>query len=269
MRWPNDGGCMKKLIENTMVTWIWLCAIAILSLTVLLLFGFAAMMLGSGASQSVGYLDIAYVLPLTLYRMGYTVTTALAGVLLATPLALAMSLVAVYLLPRKIGLLFGKLGFGFSAVPAVVLGYMALCYVAPGAPGPWSGLSLSLALMAIPRLFSEFFLLLNGDTSLRMASACLGARPYQTVLYFCLPAHRQEILHISLGALARAMCEGVAVRMVLFYFGNDYDTLVTGTMRALGVTSVSVSMGMAIVQSVALLLPLSILYITIYVLRER
>ena len=57
--------------------------------------------------------------------------------------------------------------------------------------------------------------------------------------------------------------------MVLFYFGNDYDTLVTGTMRALGVTSVSVSMGMAIVQSVALLLPLSILYITIYVLRER
>ncbi len=259
---------MKKLLENTMVTWVWMCTVMVLLLTVLLVIGFGVTVISNHAGGAE-HMELTRVLPTVLRQLLFSLGTAMWGVLMAIPLALALALLAVYLLPQRLGFWVGKFVYCYGAVPAVVLGYMALRYIIPHAGSVWSGLSLSLMLMAIPRLSSDFYTIFRKDDSLRLAAACLGIKPYQTILHLSFPAHRQELLRFSFGALARAFCEGVAVMMVLLGFEGEGDTLVTGTMRSLGVTTGNYELGVAMLQCAALLLPLLALYVIDHMVSRR
>ncbi len=260
---------MTRPAKNMKAAWAWFCALALV-LSCLLLAACVFLISANAETLGMGGLRTDEVLSLLMQRMGLTILTAAAGVALALLPAMALGVGVSYLLPWPIRLRVSRLGFCIEAIPAVVLGYMTMRYIAPATSNPWLCLMLSLSMLALPRLFTEFCSMFGQDDGIRMASECLGGQTYQTVLHFSLPQHAREIGLIYLGAVARALCEGVAVIIALSAF-EGYETLVTGAMRAVGVGmgATAPALGLAILQAVALLPPLSIVYITIYCMRER
>lgn len=260
---------MKKALENTVMTWAWLCAAIVLLVLFLLFAGLAVLFFFQGKQGAA--IDFAALLPQILRVEGFTILSAVLGVIIAFPLSMGLCIFILYFAPGRLAGVFGNFAWGFSAVPAVVMGYLSLLYIMPVMPGPFLGLTVTLSFMAVPRLTTDFIRLMSSKKSrdLYIASACLGALPYESILHFTVGIHRRGVLHYTLRAVARAMSEGVAIMIALFYFGPQTNTLATMIMRFSGVVSEGASMQAAFIWAIALLIPLAILYITVFAVEER
>ena len=182
-------------------------------------------------------------LPKALEMTGFTLTTSLAAVLLVFPIAWSISVMVVFVMHAKHLMPMTRAISGFSAIPAVVFGYMGLTFLAPKAPSAWLGVTATLVLIRVhvkhlPALES---------------SQALGAFLSETVLGVVVPRAARSYLYAALRMLARSMGEGVAILLVLSAYNGENDTLVTALMKAVGVTGGVVNTGYALLL-VALLL---------------
>lgn len=259
---------MKKVLENVMLSWVWLSAVLVVGLAAVMLALFAYVLVDASAAGEFTMAAFAQALPGIFSLQGFTVATALCALLLAAPLALALSLYLALLAPRPVGGLVSGMSFAYSALPAVLMGFMAMRYIAPQFSNPFWALTACLAFMALPRLTVEYIKLFSGDRPIVISTACLGGHTYQAVFRFLLPKHSAMLWRVTLRGLARAMGEGVAVMMILSVFSDGTDTLSTAIMRAMGLGSGNISIEYALVLALALLIPLSVLYVLMMTMKE-
>lgn len=260
---------MKKALEKTLMVWVWICVALGALVALVLVMGLVVVFLTQGSENAFGITDFPQLVPQLMHQTAFTIVPAVLGVALALPIALCLCIYICVLAPRRLATLIGGFAWGYSAIPAVVLGFFSMQYIMPYVPSPWLGMALTLMLMAIPRLSTDFIRLASQSEPIIEAAACLGAYPYQTVLRFILPGIRGGIVHFVLRAIARGMSEGVAVMIALMMVQPEYNTLATAMMRALGVTTGSVNMQAAILMALTLLICLGIVYSAAYASARR
>jgi phosphate transport system permease protein len=160
-----------------------------------------------------------------------TVATATGAVLIGAAPAVLTALWIVEFAPRSFRTGFRRLMEVASAVPSVVYGWMALAYVVPKMEtvaqalyGPDAGVggeglasaSVLLGVMIVPTVFIlSLDSLGRVHSSLRDASAALGASPLQTAFRVVLPGAWRGLLVAVFFGLARAAGETMAVQMVI------------------------------------------------------
>ena len=143
------GGCMKKNLDRIMR----LCAGAGGVLAVLII-GCAAVfalstLLFENVQAAETFSGTSALLPKALEMTGFTLTTSLAAVLLVFPIAWSISVMVVFVMHAKHLMPMTRAISGFSAIPAVVFGYMGLTFLAPKAPSAWLGVTATLVLMSL------------------------------------------------------------------------------------------------------------------------
>ena len=121
-------------------------------------------------------------------------------------------------------------------MPAVVLGYMSLSYIAPLTQSPWLAVVFTLVMMSLMRQTLAIARVNSRYQPAVEAGDALGAYMYETVFQLVLPQAARGYLAVALRMLARVVSEGVAILMVLSNYSGSEDTLSSALMRALGVT---------------------------------
>lgn len=247
------GGCMKKNLDHIMR----LCAGAGGVLAVLII-GCAAVfalstLLFENVQAAETFSGTSALLPKALEMTGFTLTTSLAAVLLVFPVAWSISVMVVFVMHAKHLMPMTRAISGFSAIPAVVFGYMGLTFLAPKAPSAWLGVTATLVLMSLMDLTLLLIRVHVKHLPALESSQALGAFLSETVLGVVVPRAARSYLYAALRMLARSMGEGVAILLVLSAYSGENDTLVTALMKAVGVTGGVVNTGYALLL-VALLL---------------
>ena len=182
--------------------------------------------------------------PTGLRLTAFTLSTAAAAVALSFPLAWALSTAIVFLRPRRLQRARSAVS-GASAIPAVVFGYLGLTYFAPAIDSAWWGVTVTLILMSLMRHTLELTRIHERFYPAVEAAQSLGAYIYETMLHTVFPLARREYLTVALRMLARCMGEGVAILLVLSAYGGE-GTLVTGILRAAGVTGEESNVGLVL-----------------------
>lgn len=168
--------------------------------------------------------------------MGFTVSTAVAAVVLSFPLSWALSVVIGFLAPHRFRERLSRVVNGLSAVPAVVFGYMSLSYIVPATDSPWLAVVYTLVMMSLMRQTLALSRVNARFVPAVEAGDALGAYINETIFQLVLPQALRGYLAVALRMLARALSEGVAILLVLSHYYGSADTLATALMRALGVT---------------------------------
>lgn len=247
---------MKKNLDRIMR----LCAGAggVLAVLAVLIIGCAAVfalstLLFENVQAAETFSGTSALLPKALEMTGFTLTTSLAAVLLAFPIAWSISVMVVFVMHAKHLMPMTRAISGFSAIPAVVFGYMGLTFLAPKAPSAWLGVTATLVLMSLMDLTLLLIRVHVKHLPALESSQALGAFLSETVLGVVVPRAARSYLYAALRMLARSMGEGVAILLVLSAYSGENDTLVTALMKAVGVTGGVVNTGYALLL-VALLL---------------
>jgi phosphate transport system permease protein len=174
----------------------------------------------------------------TVFIFGTVATSAL-GMLIATPLAILVSVALVYRVPRKLRLPVNTLVELMAGVPSVVYGLWGIGVLVPwiaNSVGPWctqylgvvpfvgggagsgDGLiaaGLILAVMVFPIMAATIRdVIYRFPQPTYEASISLGATSWQTIAQLVLPAIRVQIFAAVMLALGRALGETMAVLMV-------------------------------------------------------
>ncbi|MGO8995514.1 MAG: phosphate ABC transporter permease subunit PstC [Polyangiaceae bacterium] len=160
-----------------------------------------------------------------------TVISATGAVILGAAPAVLTALWIIEFAPRSLRTGFRRLMEVASAVPSVVYGWLALAYLVPrmeevarGMYGPdarvggegLASASVLLGVMIVPTvLILSLDSLARVHSSLRDASAALGASPLQTAFRVVLPGAWRGLLVAVFFGLARAAGETMAVQMVI------------------------------------------------------
>lgn len=173
--------------------------------------------------------------------MGFTLSTAVAAVILSFPLSWSLSVVISFLAPHRFRERLNRITNGLSAVPAVVFGYMSLSYIAPMTDSPWWAVVFTLVLMSLMRQTGALIRVNSRFTPAVDAGNAMGAYINETIFRLVLPQAARGYLAVALRMLARALSEGVAILLVLSNYSASSDTLATALMRALGVTGETAS----------------------------
>ena len=189
-----------------------------------------------------------------LKTVGFTVSTAVAAVLLSFPLSWSLSVVIGFLAPHRIRERLDRVVNGLSAVPAVVFGYMSLSYIAPVTDSPWVAVVLTLVMMSLMRQTRALSRVNARFVPAVEAGDALGAYINETIFQLVLPQAARSYVAVALRMLARALSEGVAILLVLANYYGSADTLATALMRALGVTGDNASAHWVLLLATLLLL---------------
>jgi phosphate transport system permease protein len=160
-----------------------------------------------------------------------TIATATGAVLIGAAPAVLTALWLVEFGPRALWPAFRRLMEVASAVPSVVYGWLALAYLVPqmgrvaralyGPDAQVGGEGLASASVLLGVMIIPTVLILSLDSlgrvhsSLRDASAALGASPLQTAFRVVLPGAWRGLLIATFFGLARAAGETMAVQMVI------------------------------------------------------
>jgi phosphate transport system permease protein len=168
-----------------------------------------------------------------------TVVTSFIALLLATPIALAISVYLTELAPRRIRRPVATLVDLLAAIPTVILGLWGILVLGPfmrdtiepalksvlgflpifsGDPSAFGYLTaaLILTIMAVPIITSvtrEVFETVPGD--LKEASYALGATRWEMLRTVVLPYSRPGIVGATILGLGRAIGEAIAVAQVI------------------------------------------------------
>jgi phosphate transport system permease protein len=168
-----------------------------------------------------------------------TVVTSFIALLLATPIALAISIYLTELAPRRIRRPVATLVDLLAAIPTVILGLWGILVLGPfmrdtvepalnsvlgflpifsGDPSAFGYLTaaLILTIMAVPIITSvtrEVFETVPGD--LKEASYALGATRWEMLRTVVLPYSRPGIVGATILGLGRAIGEAIAVAQVI------------------------------------------------------
>lgn len=148
--------------------------------------------------------------------------TLLAGII-ALPLALAVGIAVVEILPFKTKKLIQPLIELLVGIPSVVYGLIGLTVIVPMVRqligGTGFGIiaaSIVLFLMILPTITSMIIEALQAvDEAQRRASAGLGATRWQTITRIVIPTAKGGILTALIFGMARAFGEALAVQMVI------------------------------------------------------
>jgi phosphate transport system permease protein len=169
-----------------------------------------------------------------------TLLSSLIAVVIATPVALGVSLFITHYAPRRLARLLGYIVDLLAAVPSVVYGLWGLYFLAPkmvplsrflsrhlGWFPPFHGngeyghsmfeAGVILAIMILPiiaALTREVFL--QVPTILTEAATALGATRWEMLRTVVLPYGRSGIVSAVMLGLGRALGETIAVALVLF-----------------------------------------------------
>lgn len=245
---------MKKQISRLMRFCAWLGGAAAV-LTVLTGISMVMGLLLTDTAQAARTPAMVWnMFPNGLRIMGFTVSTALAAVILSFPLSWALSVLICFVAPHRWREKLKGVVNGFSAVPAVVFGYMSLSYIAPSMESPWWAVVYTLVLMSLMRQTLALVRVNERCTPLVEAGDAMGAYICETVLQLVLKQAARGYLAVGLRMLARALSEGVAILMVLSYYSGSADTLSTALMRALGVTGENANAQWVLLLAVLLLI---------------
>lgn len=232
---------MKKTGENLMRFGAWLGgSFAFLLMACALAFVLGILLL-EGASAAGAWKTALSLLPQGLRMTGFTLSTAVAAVALSFPMAWAFSVVIAFVMHPRMGNWTRNAISGLSAIPAVVFGYLSLCYFVPAIPSAWWGVTVTLILMSLMRHTLELVQIHERHYPAVEAAQAMGAYPYESMLQVVLPRARRNYLSVALRMLSRCMGEGVAILLVLSAYGGTADTLSTALMKAVGVTGVTES----------------------------
>ena len=185
---------------------------------------------------------------------GFTLSTAVAAVLLSFPFSWALSIFICFLTPHRFGEILNRVVNGLSAVPAVVFGYMSLSYITPKVDSPWWAVVLTLVLMSLMRQTIALVRVNSRFAPAVEAGRAMGAYINETIFQLVLPQAARGYLAVALRMLARGLSEGVAILLVLSHYFGSGDTLATALMRALGVTGEATSVHWVLLLATLLLL---------------
>jgi phosphate transport system permease protein len=160
-----------------------------------------------------------------------TVLSATGAIFVGAAPAVLTALWAVEFAPKSFGTALRRLMEVASAVPSVVYGWLALAYLVPkmesvarsiyGDEARVGGEGLASAAVLLGVMIVPTVLILSLDSlgrvhsSLRDASAALGASPLQTAFRVVLPGAWRGLLVAVFFGLARAAGETMAVQMVI------------------------------------------------------
>lgn len=249
---------MKKTSENLMRFGAWIGgSFAFLLMGCAMAFVLGALLL-EGASAASSLKTVWSLLPRGLRMTGFTLSTAIAAVTLSFPFAWALAtVIAMLMRPRETSWM-RKAISSLSAIPAVVFGYLSLCYVVPLMRSAWWGVTVTLMLMSLMRHTLELIQIHERHYPAVEAAQAMGAFPHEAILQVVLPRARRSYLGVVLRMMARCMGEGVAILLVLSAYGGAEDTLSTALMKAMGVTG-SVESARWVLLLVVLLLALVML----------
>ena len=179
---------------------------------------------------------MAEMLPRGLRVLGFTLSTALVAGLLSFPLSWGLAVCIGFLAPHALREKLKRVVNGLAAVPAVVLGYMSLSYIAPLTQSPWVAVVATLVMMSLMRQTLAIERVNDRYLPAVEAGDAMGAYMNETIFQLVLPQAARGYLAVALRMLARAVSEGVAILMVLSNYSGSADTLSSALMRALGVT---------------------------------
>jgi phosphate transport system permease protein len=160
-----------------------------------------------------------------------TVVSATGAVLIGATPAVLTALWIIEFAPVSFRKSFRRMMEVAAAVPSVVYGWLALAYLVPrveelahgmyGSDAPVGGEGLASASVLLGVMIVPTVLVLSLDSlarvhsSLRDASAALGASPLQTAFRVVLPGAWRGLLVAVFFGLARAAGETMAVQMVI------------------------------------------------------
>ena len=232
---------MKKHMTGVMRFCAWcggVLAFLIMWCSVLVLMG---LLLTDTAQAAQAPVSLFSLVPRALQIMGFTVSTAVAAVLISFPLSWALSVSIGFLAPHRLREGLNRVVNGLSAVPAVVFGYMSLSYIAPLTKSPWLAVVFTLVMMSLMRQTLALNRVNARFTPAVEAGDAMGAYLNETIFQLVLPQAARGYLAVALRMLARALSEGVAILLVLSHYSGSADTLATALMRALGVTGENAS----------------------------
>jgi phosphate transport system permease protein len=169
-----------------------------------------------------------------------TAVSSLMGLVIATPVAIAIALYLSLLAPRGVRGVVGALVEMLAAIPSVILGFWGILVLAPFVhdhlepwlhsalgflpifgPRPATGLSLFtaglvLAIMIVPIVASvsrDLFLTVPRD--LQDGAAALGATRWEVVRGVVLPSTASGVASAACLGLGRALGEAIAVTQVV------------------------------------------------------
>ena len=226
-----------RIVEGAIRFFVFLCGVVVVLSTVLVI-AFLARTGVKGISEvGLGQLvfhsiwkpeaDLFGGLPLIVGTM----ITATGAVLIGAAPAVLTALWVIDFAPKSFRLPFRRLMEIASAVPSVVYGWLALAYLVPqaekvahaihGEDAPVGGEGLASASVLLGIMIVPTVLILSLDalgrvhSSLRDASAALGASPLDTAFRVVLPGAWRGLLVAVFFGLARAAGETMAVQMVI------------------------------------------------------
>jgi phosphate transport system permease protein len=181
-----------------------------------------------------------------------TLLSAVIGLLVGTPLAVAIALFIAYYAPRRIAQVLGYLVDLLAAVPSIVYGFWGIVWLAPRLvpfyewleqnlgwlpffAGPTSstgrtmltvGLVLGVMILPIVTAISrEVFL--QVPTLHREAALALGATRWEMIRMAVLPFGKSGIIGGSMLGLGRALGETMAVAIILSVSGGITFNLIS------------------------------------------
>ncbi len=159
---------------------------------------------------------------MTVFLVGTLATTA-GGLLLGTPLALALALFLKEVAPPRARELFARLIELLAGIPSIVLGWLGFTFLVPilreTTDSSGTGIlaaSIILAVMVMPTITTISRDALEAvPASFREASLALGATRWQTIKGVLLPSAKHGILAAVILGMGRAVGETMAVAMVI------------------------------------------------------
>ncbi len=159
---------------------------------------------------------------MTVFLVGTLATTA-GGLLLGTPLALALVLFLMMVGPPRARELFARLIELLAGIPSIVLGWLGFTFLVPilreTTDSSGTGIlaaSIILAVMVMPTITTISRDALEAvPASFREASLALGATRWQTIKGVLLPSAKHGILAAVILGMGRAVGETMAVAMVI------------------------------------------------------
>lgn len=167
---------------------------------------------------------------------GFSLSTAIVAESLSLPLCISLAMLVTMIAPEKIRRPLERLASGFSAIPAVVLGYMSLKFYVPKIASPWWAVVVTLLLMSLMEQTLDFIRINSRQSALMERAFALGANRMETAVVFVYPQVKRGYLLTAISTLVRDLSEGVAILLVLSHYEQEADTLSTAIMKAVGVT---------------------------------
>ena len=234
--WEREGVGMRKNLGRWMHIGACIGGGLVLVMVLACIAAMTGILLTDTAQAARTSYTMAEIFPRGMKVLGFTLSTAVVAEVISFALSWALAVCIGFLAPHSMREKLRRVVNGLSAVPAVVLGYMSLSYIAPLTQSPWLAVVFTLVMMSLMRQTLAIARVNSRYQPAVEAGDALGAYMYENVFQLVLPQAARGYLAVALRMLARFVSEGVAILMVLSNYSGSEDTLSSALMRALGVT---------------------------------